>query len=184
METVVVLLIVMGFVGAFDGLYYHLYKFRLYRQPSARTETVTHLVRGALFAVVLWTLAHYAPAGGWYWSFIAVFAVELTDDVIDVLIEPASRKPLGGLPRFEYLVHMIVMAISGGIWVAFAISLWPSRLAPTELIPHGADFLSPLLVWIARLVALSALFLTVFEGALLVRSWTPSDRSVPEHAST
>ena len=173
----VVLLVAMGTVGALDGIYFHVFRFRLFAQPTARFETATHVVRGLLFAGVLSTLLGYVPQGGWYWAFAGLFALELADDVADVLCEPASRRPLGGLPPAEYLIHALVMAITGGIWTSFLVEGWPARLAPTALVPRAAGSLPRLLVWDGRLIAAGAVGLAVTELALLVRSAAARSRT-------
>ena len=43
--------------------------------------------------------------------------VDWMNSMIDVLLEPKSRKPLGGLPPMEYAIHMVSMCISGAIMV-------------------------------------------------------------------
>lgn len=103
---------------------YHLWKLRLHRQPSARAEALVHIVRAFSFALALGVLDHVRPEGASYWALAALFAVELLDDVMDVLIEPASRAPLSGLPPTEYPIHMMVMALSGGVWVSFLLAGW------------------------------------------------------------
>src|SRR5690348_15242607 len=106
------LLLAMGTVGALDGVWYHLFKLRLAQRSSCRAETITHVVRGITFAVALTALVQGRPSGAWFWALLAVFALDFADDVLDVVIEPKSRAPLGGLPPLEYLVHMLVMGLS------------------------------------------------------------------------
>lgn len=161
------LLLVMATIGAIDGTYYHTLKFRLYDQPSARLETVTHVFRAWSMAFAVWLLAHHVPVGGWYWALVAVFAFDFVDDVVDVAIEPRSRAPLGGLPPREYLIHMIVMGLAGAAWVSFIAAGWAQRAAPTALLPHP---LPAWVVWYARAVAVGALLMGLQDLGLLVRS--------------
>jgi len=60
------LLTIVGMVGAYDVLYYHIYKLRLYQHHDALWENFTHLVRALLFAVMLLTVLH-VRAAGWWW---------------------------------------------------------------------------------------------------------------------
>src|SRR5215471_14487453 len=53
------LLLVVAPFGAVDVVWFHVHKFRLYDQPSARCETITHLLRGLLFALGALVLARY-----------------------------------------------------------------------------------------------------------------------------
>lgn len=166
MDIVVALFVVSGTIGAADILYYHLHKFRLARQPGSRAETVTHLLRSFTFGAGLWTLAGHAPRGGWYWAVAALFAFDFVDEVVDVLIEPKSREPLGGLPGAEYLVHMICTTLNGAAWVTFLVEGWPDRLAPTALVARH----SALPAWLtldAKVIAVNAFLLGGLELALL-----------------
>jgi hypothetical protein len=162
-----VLLLAMAFIGSIDGAYYHTYKFALYRQPSARLETVTHVIRAFALAFTVLVLTSGIPVGRWFWVVAAVFAVDFIDDIVDVAIEPRSRAPLGGLPPLEYLIHMIVMALSGGVWVSFLVAGWASRDQPTALVPHALPWI---IVWTARGVAVGAILMGASDAIRLVRA--------------
>ncbi|MBS2032908.1 MAG: hypothetical protein JST54_33860 [Deltaproteobacteria bacterium] len=168
------LLILMGSIGSIDSLYFHLYRFRLYAQPSSRIETLTHVVRGLTFCATLSILLAGVPRGAWYWAVAAVFGVDFVDDVVDVLIEPGSRRPLGGLPPAEYLIHMVVMAVTGAIWVSFLTAGWATRNAPTALEPW-AGTLPGWMVWDARLMAAGGAGLALLELGLM---WHAARRPV------
>lgn len=161
-----VLLLAMGTVGAVDALWYHLYKLRLAQRRSCRAETITHVVRNVTFAVGLTALTTGRPSGGWFWGLLAVFALDFLDDVADVLLEPKSRAPLGGLPPREYLVHMLVMALSGAVWISYAVGGWALRTGTTGLLPAQ---LPAWLVWDGRLTAAGAILLAGVDLALMLR---------------
>jgi len=172
------LLLAMALIGSIDGAYYHTYKFALYRQPSARVETVTHIIRAFSMAFVVWILAHYTPMGGWFWAVGIVFAIDVIDDIVDILVEPGSRAPLGGLPTAEYLIHMIVMACGGGAWTTFVVLGWGAQNEATALLPF-ASTLPAWVLWLSRLVAVGALLSGLGDTIQLIRSvmrdgWSPS----------
>ena len=81
-------LLAMATIGAIDGTYYHTLKFRLYDQPSARLETVTHVFRAWSMAFAVWLLAHHVPVGGWYWALVAVFAVLTVNVGLTYILAP------------------------------------------------------------------------------------------------
>ncbi len=167
MTLPLILLLVMATIGSIDGSYYHTYKFELFRQPSARLETVTHVFRAYSLAIAAWVLVHYIPQGVWYWALVALFALDFLDDVVDVLIEPKSRAPLGGLPPFEYLIHMLVMGLSGAIWVTFIVGGFATRSAPSALVPYE---LSWWLLWYGRIVAVGAVLMGTMDALRLAMS--------------
>lgn len=167
MVPTLVLLLAMATIGAVDGTYYHTLKFRLFERPSARLETLTHIVRALSLAGALWVLAHRIPVGGWYWAMVALFTLDLVVDVVDVLLEPRSRAPLGGLPPLEYLIHMISIALSGGAWATFVLAGWAMRHEPTALVPFDLPWW---LLWYARIVAVGALLMGMGDGIRLFLS--------------
>lgn len=165
MFPTLILLLAMATIGAIDGTYYHSYKYRLSQQPSSRLETVTHVLRALSLAVALWVLSDRIPVGGWYWAMAALFTFDLGVDVVDILIEPRSRAPLGGLPPLEYFIHMIVIAISGGAWATFAIAGWATRDQPTALVAFDAPWS---LLWYGHAVAVGALVMGLGDAIRLV----------------
>jgi hypothetical protein len=182
MDLVVTLFIISGTIGAADILYYHWYKFRLYKQPGSRLETLTHVFRSFTFGIGVFTLLHYLPLGGWYWAVAGLFAADFIDEIIDIVIEPKSREPLGGLPGREYLVHMVSTTLNGGAWVAFLVAGWAGRGAATALVArHPA--LPAWLVLDGNLVVGSSLLIGTAELVLLLRSWT-TDRAPAADAAT
>lgn len=64
--TLPVLIAVAAPIGGFDGLYFHAFKFELYREPSARGEVVTHVLRGWIMSAGAYLLASYRPQGSWF----------------------------------------------------------------------------------------------------------------------
>jgi len=169
MSLPLVLLVAIAPVGAFDMLYFHLWKFRLFASPASRAETLTHVLRSLVFAALAWTLAHYRPQGAWFWAVAALFAIDFLNSLIDVAIEPRSRAARGGVPTAEALIHNTGTTALGAIAALFVTDGWHARLLPTALRPvTHPDFL----VLQAELIAASGILLATLELALLISSWT------------
>lgn len=155
-------------LGAFDVLYFHIYKYRLYRHRHALLETVTHFVRGLLFATVAFLLTRYEPLGTWYWVIAGLIALDFLNNVADVILEPASRAPLGGLPPLEYMIHIIGSTFSGLIGATWVVLGAPLADAPTALAPaHG---IPDWLVLNGHMLYIGAIVMFVFELALVIRA--------------
>jgi hypothetical protein len=106
-------------IGAIDVLYYHLYRFRLFERDHSVAEELTHLVRHVCFVALVALLA--SGVGGWADRVILVLlVVDLINSAADVLLEPRSRAPLGGLPAGEYFLHFL--GRSGRRWPRRATS--------------------------------------------------------------
>ena len=140
MSPTVAPLAIMSFVApiaAIDVLYFHLYKLRLYAHRTSQLETVTHLIRALLFGAAALLLTHREPHGAWFWVITGLAAADLLNNLADVILEPRSRAPLGGLPPLEYVIHIVGATASGVIAGAWAIGAWPLAALPTELAPPG-----------------------------------------------
>jgi hypothetical protein len=155
-------------IAAIDVLYFHLYRFRLYAHPASRLETVTHLMRALLFGVAALLLTHHEPRGAWYWAITGLAAADFLNNLADVILEPRSRAPLGGLPPLEYVIHIVGATASGVIAGAWAIGAWPLAALPTELAPPGE-----VPGWLAangHALYAGAAAMLIGEAALLIRA--------------
>lgn len=164
-------LLVMSIVAplaAIDVLYFHLYRFKLYAHAGSRAETITHLLRGALFGAGALLMTRYETRGAWFWVVAAVIALDLANNIADVSLEPKSRAALGGLPPLEYLIHIVGATASGAIgalWIALGhpLAALPTELAPQTTLPG----------WLSTngyLLATGALAMLVGEAALMACS--------------
>ncbi len=149
-----ILLLFLG-LSIFDGIYYHLWKFRLQEREDSNFEHITHTVRAVLF-IPTTILIYLIGATGWLlWAAIIVLAFDLITEIIDVLNERASRSTLGGLPSGEYLVHIMLTTLRvSALTLAFAAlpsEAWFTN-SPSIVVPA-----------FSKLVALQAL-----PGALFV----------------
>lgn len=100
-----VLMVAFFAVAALDGVYFHLWKFRLFARPESRVEHALHTARALLAPPIVWLL-YIAPPGPLLTVGVLIGLDQLAA-VVDVLIEPKSRKSLGGLPRTEFQAHVI-----------------------------------------------------------------------------
>ena len=162
------LLSISGTLGAFDVLYFHIYRCRLYRHPDAVWENITHFLRAFLFAVFFITVMHLDLTGTWWWGYVALSTVEIVNSMIDTLLEPSSRKKLGGLPDGEYYLHNILSVLIGAIICAMLWSSWPLRDLPTGI--HWRASTLPLIPRLAGYWAVvMALAFFAFEASCVVR---------------
>lgn len=119
-------------VASIDGIYYHLHRFRLWAHRETWGEHVLHTLRAELVPLMLWAFFMQGPALG---LAAALVGLDVLATVLDVRIEPKSRRRFGGLPRGELLVHVVatvlhVVALGAG----FAAKL------SGEALPTSAGF--------------------------------------------
>ena len=128
MSAATILLMLFGVVAAVDGLYLHLWKYRLYARPESWREHKLHTAQGALFMPVVFFLFYGDFGGAALWAGVFFLAAEQVVEVWDVLDERDSRASLGGLSSAEYAAHVIaITARTAAVALALAakpLSAW------------------------------------------------------------
>jgi hypothetical protein len=131
-----VLLLLFTAVASADGLYLHLWRYRLHRRPASIHEHRLHTANAVLFPPLCFLLYCVQPAGLWLWLATALTLASLALEVIDVRCEHQSRADMGGLGRDEYLMHFLMSALRSAAVVPLLVSApgeaWgPDRTALT-----------------------------------------------------
>ncbi|HYM61300.1 MAG TPA: hypothetical protein VEZ11_10440 [Thermoanaerobaculia bacterium] len=169
MQVALWLLLAAGPIGAIDVVYFHIWKFRLYSRPQSRWEEICHLVRGAVVPAIFAALLLGRPEGAAFWIVAAIFALDTANSLIDTMIEPASRAPIG-VPPAELAVHFIGATLMGAAWATFLIAGWPGRNATTAIVRWAAGTLPawlPPLAWGGLAIGV---LLVIFEAGLVARA--------------
>lgn len=126
--TAAICLVLFTAIAGIDGLYFHLYRYRLYKRPPSRYEHRLHTVNAVLFVPLVALLFCVTPSGIFLWLALGLFAITLIVEILDVVCEPKSRRDLGGLSGSEYLMHFLMAALRVGtvapIFTATTSSDW------------------------------------------------------------
>src|SRR4051812_38955963 len=165
------LLLAIGLLGAFDVFYFHRRQARLTERPEARREAWIHVARGVVYTLQFLVVPNVRLQGAWYAALAGLYAVDAAIAVADVLSEPASRRDVGGLPRGEYLAHVVLSVLVGALlWsLATHTAAWPS--APTEL--SWAPAMPDALRAILAVVGAGSLAMTLIDVAALSTQQAP-----------
>lgn len=140
MFTASCFLVCIGLLGAVDIAWFHAWKGQLTRRVETRAEAFLHVARGFVYALQFVVVPGVRFEGSWFWALTALFVIDAGIAVADVLLEPASRASQGGLKPGEYLMHIVLSVLVGGLlhsvfdaaWGAWAHS---TRLAAREEVP-------------------------------------------------
>lgn len=146
-----ILLFAMGLLGATDIVVFHMRAHDLRHRPESRAELVTHFLRGPTYAFLFLVVPNLRLEGAWFAALLGVLAFDVAISIADFWLEPASRARAGGLPRGEYVLHVLLAMLFGAV-VATVMGEAPEALAaPTSAvwIADGAP------IWIR--VALAAM---------------------------
>lgn len=150
------ILVAAGTLGAIDVFYYHLYRFRLFARTECVAEEITHLVRHAVFLALLVLLSSASSSRAVDLTILGLFALDVANSAVDVLLERRSRETLGGLPSGEYLVHILSSLGMGAAVATYVLA------RPTLPLPPPAGLLA---LQVGGMLAVGALLFLV-EAAL------------------
>jgi|SRR5579884_57887 len=139
MQAAFYLLLVVGHIGAFDVIYFHIYKCRLHTRPECQVEVLWHTARHMIYALQFLFIANLRFHG---WALLILASVYLADVFIawsDVWEETLSRRNQNGLPRAEYMMHIVLTFMIGCYILLVGQAVWNDRLLPSAILidpPH------------------------------------------------
>jgi hypothetical protein len=114
------LLLSIGCLGAFDVFFFHLRQARITERRDARAEAWIHVARGIVYTLQFAIVPNVKLCGAWYAAFAALFGVDAGIAIADVLVEPDTRRSVGGLPRGEYPAHIVLSVLVGALLYSLA----------------------------------------------------------------
>ena len=97
-------------LATYDGIYLHLWKYELFNRSESLFDHKTHTIRALLFPLIVWLLFIDTSMAG----FLIGLTLVLTDLIvlgIDAYSEKDSRAFMGGLPRWEYILHLFANSL-------------------------------------------------------------------------
>lgn len=103
-----ILLVLYSALALFDGVFLHLYKYRLHDQKESKFEHMTHTIRALLFSGILYTLFIGIENNKLFFIAIVLVFLDIITLIIDAYTEKDSREFMGGLPRWEYILHLLI----------------------------------------------------------------------------
>jgi hypothetical protein len=118
MSPALVILLVLGVLGACDTVYYHEWRLRLPETPSAARELRLHASRDFAYTIVFGSLAWTTWNGACVWLLALILSFEIWVTLTDFLEEDRTRR----LPAGERVMH----AVMGIVYGAFLVLLYPN----------------------------------------------------------
>ena len=112
METAIiittVLLLLFSVLALYDEFYLHILKYKLHNNSESKTEHYTHTIRAILFPLILCFLFSNQDCNISFVIGLIIVTLDILVMAIDAFIEKDSREFMGGLPRWEYILHLFV----------------------------------------------------------------------------
>jgi len=120
-------LILFMLLATYDGLYLHLWKYELFKKEESIFEHKTHTIRAIIFPIIVWLLFINTDNFSFYIGVLFII-IDLAVLAIDAYSEKDSRQFMGGLPKWEYIIHLF----SNGFHFAAIALLLAIRINITE----------------------------------------------------
>ncbi len=103
-----ILLSAFALLAIIDGFYLHIFKYQLFNHKESKFEHLTHTVRAILFPLIVYFLFITQNCQTSFYLGVSFVAVDILVLGIDAFAEKDSRTFMGGLPRWEYILHLFV----------------------------------------------------------------------------
>lgn len=177
METSFYLLLFFAHLGVFDVLYFHVYKCQLHKRPECQREVFWHVLRHLIYALQFIWVANLRLQG---WALLLLGALYFCDIFVawaDVLEENRSRATLGGLPRGEYFMHVVLSVFVGCYLMATVQAVWRDFYLPTNIVYAPPDVPLVLRLYMT-IMAIAAFGNFVFD----FHKWLKFRRQTEAHA--
>lgn len=105
------LLVLSAVVASIDIIWIHLLEWKLYSRKETFYEHQVHTVHAALAGISVFLLFCYNLGGALLWVAAATVSVWFLVEILDLLCEKDSRAGGGGLPSFEYALHIVISGL-------------------------------------------------------------------------
>jgi hypothetical protein len=129
-------LIAFVILATYDGVYLHLWKYELFNWNESLFEHKTHTIRAILFPIIVWLLFIQSSLIA-FWIALALVAIDLVVLGIDAYSEKESREFMGGLPKWEYILHLF----ANSFHFAAIVLIIATRIEINELgITYSSEF--------------------------------------------
>jgi hypothetical protein len=136
--SVLILIVLLGLFGVLavvDGFYLHIFKYQLHNQKESKFEHLTHTIRAVLFPLIVYFLFIVQGSVACFYFGVFLVLVDLLVLGVDAFSEKESRAFMGGLPQWEYILHLFVNGFHfSSIAVFLSLKLHITSLG-IELVP-------------------------------------------------
>lgn len=119
-----ILLLAFALLAIIDGFYLHIFKYQLFNHKESNFEHLTHTIRAILFPLIVYFLFITQNCLTCFYIGVLFVVIDIIVLGIDAFAEKDSRSFMGGLPRWEYILHLFVNGFHfASIAVFFALKL-------------------------------------------------------------
>jgi hypothetical protein len=103
-----VLLIIFAVLAVYDGFFLHIFMFELHKYKESKFEHRMHTIRAILFPPMVYFLFVIQDCTLCFFIGIGLVLADIIVLAVDAFMEKDSRAFMGGLPSWEYILHLFV----------------------------------------------------------------------------
>lgn len=103
-------LILFMVLATYDGFFLHIWKYRLFDREESKFEHKVHTIRAILFPLIVWMLFINETNFSLFITGLILVFLDIVVLGVDAYHEKESRSFMGGLPTWEYIVHLFANA--------------------------------------------------------------------------
>ncbi len=163
-------LVLFMVLATYDGFYLHIWKYRLFDRQESLFEHKTHTVRAILFPLIVWLLFVNETSFSLFLTGIALVVLDIIVLGIDAYHENESRSFMGGLPKWEYIVHLFSNAFHFSaiiLVLALRFDISDGALLFVDILTTSAAH--DLFQWVAINVIPGAIILALLHFVLMLK---------------
>lgn len=157
-------------LATYDGFYLHIFKYGLFNHEESIFEHKTHTVRAVLFPLIVWALFINECNFSLFLFGVSLVLLDLVVLAVDAYSEKESRDFMGGLPRWEYIIHLFSNAFHfSAIILVLALKI---KISATGLVFVSEFVNSPakeVFTFVSLNVIPGAIVLAVLHFALMLK---------------
>ena len=156
-------------LATYDGFYLHIFKYALFNHTESSFEHKTHTARAILFPLIVWLLFVNETSSSHFLIGIGLVVLDLIILGIDAYSETESRKFMGGLPKWEYIIHLFSNSLHFSaiiLILAMKLTFLNGELAITTQIP--ASTAKDIFMFVSINLIPGAIILAILHGILLM----------------
>lgn len=157
-------------LATYDGFYLHIFKYGLFNHEESVFEHKTHAVRAVLFPLIVWALFINEANFPLFLAGLALVALDLVVLSVDAYSEKESRNFMGGLPRWEYIIHLFSNAFHfAAIILVLALKINITEAGLVFVTTFADSMAKELFTFVSINIIPGAIVLALLHFALLLK---------------
>jgi hypothetical protein len=157
-----ILLSAFAVLAVIDGFYLHIFKCQLFNHKESEFEHKTHTARAILFPLIVFTLFIMQNNNTCFYLGILFVLLDVLTLAIDAFVEKDSRTFMGGLPRWEYILHLFVNGFHFAVIAVFLVMKLSLTDSGIQIIPDLSSLKNYSLFYVVSINLLPGAILIAF----------------------